>query len=170
VYWSIPFSADPKYFTCGFTTSGLFEYHDHTQAIDHAQRSDGICMLLTNAAHLKPDEIALGYRTLSEVEQAFKDIKNVLRIRPIYHYKNLRVRGHVFICVLAYLLEQFMEKKLKQAHISLSPQKALQVLKQIRLVRYTIMNKPVQKRTDISPEQENIFHALVYRNTNNLTY
>ena len=148
------------YFTYGFTAEGIFEYHDNTPAIDHAQRTDGICMLLTNAAHLKPDEIALGYRTLSEVEQAFKDIKNFLRIRPIYHYKNLRVRGHVFIFVLAYLLEKFMEKKLKQATIPLSPQKALQILKQIRLVRYTIMNKPVQKRTDISPEQENIFHAL----------
>lgn len=149
-----------KYFTCGFTSEGIFEYHDNTPAIDHARITDGICMLITNAAHLKPDEVALGYRTLSEVEHAFKEIKNFLRIRPIYHYKNMRVRGHVFICVLAYLLEKFMEKKLKQTHLNLSTQKALLNLKSIRLVNYTVMNKHMQKRTDISPEQENIFNAL----------
>ena len=82
------------------------------------------------------------------------------RIRPIYHYKDMRVRGHVFICVLAYLLEKFMDKKLKQAHLPMSPQKALHKLKSIRIVNYTVMNKHVQKRTDISPEQESIFNAL----------
>jgi len=149
-----------KYFTCGFTEDGVFTYHDNPTTINHANITDGICMLLTNASQLIPDDIALGYRTLSEVEQAFREIKNVIRIRPIYHYKDLRVRGHVFICVLAYLLEQFMEKKLKQSNLPLSAQKTLQILKPIRIVRYTIINKPVQKRTDISPEQEDIFSAL----------
>ena len=67
-------------------------------------------MLLTNISLLKPDEVALGYRTLSEVEHAFKEIKNFLRIHPIYHHKEQRVRGHVFICVLVYLIEKFLEK------------------------------------------------------------
>jgi hypothetical protein len=53
-----------------------------------------------------------------------------------------------------------MEKKLKQSNLPLSAQKTLQILKPIRIVRYTIINKPVQKRTDISPEQEDIFSAL----------
>ena len=149
-----------KYFTYTFTKDGVFEYHDNLTTIDHAQRTDGICMLLTNSSQLTPQEVALGYRTLSEVEQAFKEIKNFLRIRPIYHYKDLRVRGHVFFCVLAYLIEKFIEKKLKQSQLTLSTQKALQILKPLRMVRYSVMNKQVQKRTDISPEQENIFNAL----------
>jgi len=53
-----------------------------------------------------------------------------------------------------------MEKKLKQAHVSLSGQKALTMLTPIRMVRYTIMNKTLQKRTNITPEQEEIFNAL----------
>ena len=148
------------YFTWGFTGDGVFDYHENTATLDKASITDGICMLLTNSPTLSPADIALGYRTLSEVEQAFRDIKNVIRIRPIYHYNDLRVRGHVFICVLAYLIEQFMEKKLTQAHVPLSAHKALSILKPIRMVRYTIMNKTLQKRTNISPEQEKIFHAL----------
>jgi len=149
-----------KYFKYTFTNDGVFEYHDNLTTIDHAQRTDGICMLLTNSSKLKPEEVALGYRTLSEVEHAFKEIKNFLKIRPIYHYKNMRVRGHVFICVLAYLIEKFMEKKLIQSKLNLSTEKALQKLKPIRMVRYTIMNKSLQKITDITKEQNDIFNAL----------
>ncbi len=149
-----------KYFKYTFTKDGVFEYHDNLTTIDHAQRTDGICMLLTNSSKLNPEEIALGYRTLSEVEHAFKEIKNFLKIRPIYHYKDLRVRGHVFICVLAYLIEKFIEKKLKQSQLTISTQKALQKLKPIRMVRYTVMNKSLQKITNINGEQNEIFNSL----------
>ena len=149
-----------KYFTYTFTKDGIFEYHDNPTTINHAQRTDGICMLLTNSSQLTPQEVALGYRTLSEVEHAFKEIKNFLKIRPIYHYKDLRVRGHVFICVLAYLLEKFIEKKINQSQLTLSTQKALQILKPLRMVRYTVMNKSLQKITHITGEQNEIFNAL----------
>ena len=149
-----------KYFKYTFTQNGVFEYHDNLTTIDHAQRTDGICMLLTNSSKLNPEEVALGYRTLSEVEHAFKEIKNFLKIRPIYHYKDLRVRGHVFICVLAYLIEKFIEKKLKQSQLTISTQKALQKLKPIRMVRYTVMNKSLQKITNITGEQNEIFNSL----------
>jgi len=76
-------------------------------------------MLVTNAPGLSAEEIARGYRTLSKVEQAFREVKRFLRIRPIYHYADLRVRGHVFVCVPAYLLETFLEKKLKETHLPL---------------------------------------------------
>jgi len=149
-----------KYFKYTFTKNGVFEFHDNLTTIDHAQRTDGIYMLLANSSKLKPEEVALGYRTLSEVEHAFKEIKNFLKIRPIYHYKDMRVRGHVFICVLAYLIEKFIEKKLKQSQLTLSTQKALQKIKTIRMVRYTIMNKSLQKITNITVEQNEIFNAL----------
>lgn len=149
-----------KYFTYGFTKEGTFEFHDNLRAIDHAQRKDGICMLVTNSPTLTMDEIALGYRTLSEVEHAFKEIKNFLRIRPIYHYKELRVRGHVFICVLAYLLEKVIEKKLKGSQNPLSPQKALQMLVPIHLVNCTIMGKPLHRVTKITRKQHEIYNTL----------
>ncbi len=72
----------------------------------------------------------------------------------------MRVRGHVFICVLAYLIEKFIEKKLKQSQFTLSTQKALQKLKPIRMVRYTVMNKSLQKITNITGEQNGIFNSL----------
>ena len=149
-----------KYFTYGFTPKGVFEYQLNNDSVTRAEKTDGIWILVTNTQRLEPDEIALGYRTLSGVEHAFKDIKHFLRIRPIYHYKELRVRAHVFICVLAYMIEKFLEKKLKNSQMNLSPQKALQKLKLLRMVTCSIMGNPVNKITKIVKEQKDIFNAL----------
>jgi len=149
-----------KYFSCGFTKDGVFEYNLKSETINQAEKADGIWILVTNAKNLKPEEVALGYRTLYEVENAFREIKHFLRIRPVYHYKELRVRAHVFICVLAFLLEKFLEKKLKQSQLKLSSQKALQKLTTIRMVTCKIMGKSISKITKIVKEQKGIYTAL----------
>jgi len=117
-------------------------------------------MLVTDAPGLSAEEIARGYRTLSKVEQAFREIKSFLRIRPIYHYADLRVRGHVFVCVLAYLLETFLEKKLKETHLPLSAKKALQILKTIHMINGVFLGKHFGKITKPALKQKEIYHAL----------
>ena len=149
-----------KYVTYGFNKDGTFTYHIRTDVITQTEKTDGIWILLTNAQNLTPEEIALGYKTLYEVEHAFRDIKNFLRIRPIYHREDLRVKGHVFICVLAYLLEKLLEKRLQQAGLSITNQKALQKLKPVHMVTYDLMGKSVSKITKISKEQKEIISAL----------
>jgi transposase len=101
-----------KYFTFGFTEKGSFEYNLKEDVLNQVEKTDGNRILVTNSKSLSSDEVALGYRTLYEVENEFKEIKHFLRIHPIRHYKDLR--AHVFICVLAYLIEKFMGKKLKR--------------------------------------------------------
>lgn len=44
------------------------------------------------------------------VEQAFREIKNFVNIRPIYHSKDRMVKAHVFVCVLAYLTEALIQR------------------------------------------------------------
>jgi len=148
------------FFSCSFTPEGKLVFHENTAALDREHRFDGICLLVTNAPALSASEVAQGYRTLYQVEQAFREIKSFLRIRPVFHYDNLRVRGHVFICVLAYLLETMLEQKLRASGSSLSPKKALALLKPIHLVRAVFQGKLVAKRTNLTPEQEAIYHAI----------
>jgi len=148
------------FFTDTITPEGTLAFSENTAALDRERRADGICLLVTNAPDLSASEVAQGYRTLYEVEQAFRELKSFLRIRPVYHYDELRVRGHVFICVLAYLLETMLEQKLRAAGLSLSAQKALSLLKPVHLVRAVFQGKPVGKRTTLTPEQEAIYHAV----------
>ena len=63
-------------------------------------RYDGKWVLTTNTA-LSPAELALSYKGLWKVEDAFRTIKNPLETRPIYHWKDERVRAHLSLCALA---------------------------------------------------------------------
>jgi len=72
-------------------------------------RLDGKYILSTNDFSLSPGEIAQGYKDLSRIETAFQSMKHVLDIRPVNHTKEQRIRAHVGICVLAYLLSTYAE-------------------------------------------------------------
>ncbi len=78
------------------------------------------------------------YKELSEVERAFANLKDVIELRPIYHRTDPRVEAHIFIAVLAFLLHRMLEKKLKAAGLDLSATEALQVLRTVRLVEFTL--------------------------------
>lgn len=74
---------------------------------------DGV-WVLTGNANLTPVEMVKTYKQEAEIESSFRVIKNVVEIRPIYHYSQARVRAHVFICVLAYLAARILERKTGQ--------------------------------------------------------
>ncbi|MCR4402974.1 MAG: IS1634 family transposase [Firmicutes bacterium] len=94
-------------------------------------RYDGKWVLTTNTA-LSPAELALSYKGLWKVEDAFRTIKNPLEARPIYHWKDERVRAHLSLCVLAYLLEGVIDVALEKANLGITAQTALEELSQIR--------------------------------------
>ena len=62
---------------------------------------------------LDAKETVRAYKSLSQVERAFRSLKTVdLKIRPIYHYLEKRVKAHVFLCMLAYYVEWHMRENL----------------------------------------------------------
>ncbi|QQE78184.1 IS1634 family transposase [Alicyclobacillus sp. SO9] len=66
---------------------------------------DGKFVIKTNTL-LPAEQVVTSYKTLMNVERAFREIKNFLDVGPVYHWNEKRVRGHIFVCVLAYLFEQ----------------------------------------------------------------
>ena len=59
-------------------------------------------------------ELVLAYKSLSLVEQAFRNLKTVsLEMRPVYHKTDDRIRSHVFLCMLAYYLQWHLTQRLK---------------------------------------------------------
>ena len=72
------------------------------------------------------------------MEKAFGDLKGVIEMRPIYHRNGNRVRGHIFVAALAFLLERALEKKLKARGVGLSPREALVALGTVHVVETEI--------------------------------
>jgi len=76
---------------------------------------DGFYVIRTSVSAERMDarETVRAYKSLSQVEQAFRSLKSVdLHIRPIYHHLDDRVRAHIFLCMLAYYVEWHMRQRL----------------------------------------------------------
>ena len=92
-----------------------FTFARKTDAIEAEAATDGIYIVRTSlGAEIIDDATAVrSYKSLSQVERAFRCIKTVdLQVRPIHHWLAGRVRAHVFLCMLAYYLEWHMRRAL----------------------------------------------------------
>ena len=85
---------------------------------------------------------------LWQVEKAFRISKTDLRIRPIYHRLKDRIEAHICICFTAYTIYKELERLLKKNKISLSAEKAIEQIKEIRQLRY-VLPKSRQVKTKI---------------------
>lgn len=97
---------------------------------------------------------------MSEVERAFRCLKDVIEMRPIYHRDDRRVQGHIFVAVLAFLLKRALEKKLKAAGCHLSGEAALEALRTIHVVQMQVGPKRQQGVTGGSRRAREVIKAL----------
>ena len=103
-----------KHFECTLTDE-CFSYRRNEQKIAEEAALDGLYVIRTSVPEktLSAQRVVGIYKNLSKVEQAFRSLKTVdLKIRPIYHWAEHRVRAHVFLCMLAYYVEWHMREKL----------------------------------------------------------
>lgn len=70
---------------------------------------DGKYLLRSSDPKLSAEDIALGYKQLLEVEHGWRDMKQILDLRPVYHRREDRIRAHVLLCWLALLLIRVAE-------------------------------------------------------------
>ena len=94
---------------------GQFRFRRREEAIAREAQLDGIYVIRTSEpeADLSAEAAVHSYKNLAQVEQAFRTLKGVdLRIRPIHHRNDTRVRAHIFLCLLAYYVEWHMRRAL----------------------------------------------------------
>lgn len=147
-----------KFFTLSAEEGFSFKIKENV--IREEEILDGKFILITNNPYLSPEEIVKAYKNLSIIEDAFREIKNFLKIRPIYHYTERRVKSHVFICVLAFLLEKYIEIKLKEKGINLSARSALRVLSRVKLVENKVGDLNLKCITRLNSDQKRILSSM----------
>jgi len=89
------------------TPSGLLRIDQ--RAVKAEANLDGKYLLRSSDPHLSAEDIALGYKQLLQVERGWRDMKQVIDLRPVYHRKEERIRAHVLLCWLALLLTRTIE-------------------------------------------------------------
>ncbi len=115
--------------------NGKFCFFDHPVYLEREKAYEGKYVLQTEEAGLSAVEVVSAYKDLNEVERGFAHLKQVLDVRPVHHRWDDRVRAHVFVAALAFLLDRAMEKKLSQAGSALSSPFAWRALETVRCVR-----------------------------------
>ena len=97
-------------------TDDQFSYRRDEKRIADEAALDGLYVIRTSVGEqeMTAETVVRRYKELSVVERAFRCLKTVdLKVRPIYHRREERVRAHVFLCMLAYYVEWHMKRALK---------------------------------------------------------
>jgi len=149
-----------KYFE--FSRKGPYrlEFSQKESAIQKASAVDGMMVLRTDSEKLSTAEVALGYRTLTQVEAAFKEIKDFIKLRPIRHWTDLRVKGHVAVCVMAYLIESILDNLLTQSKIRMTARRALDLFSSLTVVKLNLAGKQLYKTTQPREDQLELLRII----------
>jgi transposase len=94
-----------------------FSYQRNEEQIAQEAALDGLYVIRTSldAETLSAERTVSAYKNLSQVESAFRSLKTMdLHIRPIYHWKDDRIKSHVFLCMLAYYVEWHLRGALRE--------------------------------------------------------
>ncbi|MGW3985326.1 IS1634 family transposase [Streptomyces mirabilis] len=116
---------------------------------------DGKYLLRSSDPKLSAEDIALGYKQLLEVERGWRDMKQILDLRPVYHRREDRIRAHVLLCWLALLLIRVAETSTGQTWNRLRAE-----LQRLHAVTCTGPAGTFRQTTDLTKPQRDIFTAL----------
>jgi len=131
VYRLIDLELPPKEQTA---RTNSFRFKLNRAKLRPVRRREGHYLLRSNLAHQSPAELWQLYIQLTEVEQAFKELKSDLAIRPIWHQKDERIEAHIFVAFLAYCLQVSLKARLKAHAPGLTPRSVLEKLAGIQMV------------------------------------
>ncbi len=93
--------------------AATFTYSLDRKKLRQVRRREGRYLLRTNMCGRDPAELWQFYIQLTEVEAAFKNLKDDLQLRPIYHQTQQRIEAHIFVAFLAYCLHITLRARLK---------------------------------------------------------
>ena len=116
---------------------------------------DGKYLLRTSDPKMTAEDIALGYKQLLEVERGWRDMKQVIDLRPVYHRREDRIRAHVILCWLALLLARIAENACGQTWPVLRRE-----LGKIHVGTFTGRAGTFRQRTEITKNQRDILKTL----------
>ncbi len=148
------------------------------QAIDEQAKKDGFFGIITNVKNMTAKEIVFNYKQLWKIEDSFGELKGSLKSRPMFHWTDERIIGHLVVCFLAYLCEAHMTKALREQNeilhskaiegkiIKTRPLTAIMAIEELNTVLaipVKIKSQTIWVRTDIPSNAQNLLKAMNMR-------
>jgi transposase len=115
---------------------GLLEFSESETHLGREKKIEGKYVIATSEKGLGVLDVVALYKELTAVESGFRQLKDVMALRPIYHQIEPRVKAHIFVAALALLVQRLLGRRLQEAGVDLSPERAMQALSTVRLVTF----------------------------------
>ena len=116
---------------------------------------DGKWLLRTSDLTLTPDDLAAAYKQLLAVERGWRDFKGALGLRPVFHYREDRIRAHIQLCWLALLLLRVIENATSDTW-----RNTRRELDRMHLVTLATSAGQIAQRSATTPGQQRVLRAL----------
>jgi len=114
--------------------SAMFSYALNRQKLRQIRRREGRYLLRTNLTENDPALLWQYYTQLVAVEEAFKNLKGDLAVRPIFHQQERRVEAHIFVAFLAYCLQITLQRRLHALAPGLTARSALEKFAAVQMI------------------------------------
>ena len=129
------------------------------------RKREGRYLLRTNMAETDPSKLWEFYIQLTHVEEAFKNLKGDLALRPIHHQKEERIEAHIFVAFLAYCLHVTLGRQLRYLAPGLTPRSVLEKFSAVQMVDVHLPTSDgrevvLSRYTQAEPELELLLRSL----------
>ena len=142
-------------------TAGVLEYSESEARLGREKKIEGKYVVMTSEEGLSILDAVAQYKELTEVESGFRQLKDVMALRPIYHQIEARVKAHIFVAALALLVQRLLGRRLKEAEVDLSPARAMRALATVRLVTFHLEGQSERRGvTGGCPDARQVLKAL----------
>ena len=125
--------------------NGALEFTESEARLGREKKIEGKHVIMTTEKGLSVLDAVAMYKELTEVESGFRQLKDVMSLRPIYHQIEMRVKAHIFVAALALLVQRLLGRRLDEAGVDLSPARAMQALATVRLVTFRLKGQPERR-------------------------
>jgi transposase len=111
-----------------------FSFRLNRQKLREVRRREGRYLLRTNLCGKQPAQLWQFYIQLVEIEAAFKNLKDGLELRPIYHHLQSRIEAHIFVAFISYCLQVTLRARLRRVAGGLTPRSVLDKFAAIQML------------------------------------
>ena len=115
-------------------TAAHLQYSLRKDKLRAVRKAEGRYLLRTNLSESDPARLWEFYIQLTHVEEAFKNLKGDLALRPIFHQKQERIEAHIFVAFLAYCLHVTLGRQLRDLAPGLTPRSALEKFATLQMI------------------------------------
>jgi transposase len=140
---------------------GVFRSFENTAGLEREKQIEGKYGIMTSERDWSVRDAVALYQELRDVEQGFRQLKDVLAMRPIDHQVEHRVQAHIFVAALALWVQRLLGRRLVESGVELSPERALPALATVHLVTLRRDGQPPRRGVSGgSPDARRVLRVL----------